>query len=114
MKKLIQCIAFLVGFMPLFALANPAANTLAALFGNSGSISSPADCTPGTSTFCSCWTSTIVNGCIASHTHPIAWCDNPGNIVHEVKAIGVARACSNDPTCIADFNYYIPNCSYLN
>lgn len=108
MKKLIQSIAFLVSFLPVLAMANPATETVYKLFGNPA-ITSPQDCTPGTSSFCSCWATTIINGCIASGTHNPAWC-TVKNIDHEVRAIGVARACNNNPVCITDFNAFFASC----
>ncbi len=64
MKKLIQCIAFLVGCVPLFAIANPTTPSVN-IFGTPSFISgSPAaTCVPGKPGFCSCWQATFRTGC---------------------------------------------------
>lgn len=114
MKKLLQCVAFLIGFVPLFAMANPTTD-LASLFGTPSlsSPSAPQDCVPGTAGFCGCWEAAFLNGCRTTppfNRHP-AWCTT-AHIVGTIEKIGVRTACLEHPNpamCEANFTSYIYN-----
>lgn len=104
MKKLVAFVFFVCTSFFVCSYADVNADPLAVF---KLAAATPAVTCPLTDAgFCTCWSTTIINGCLANHSHPPSWC-TLRNILHAVETVTIPVACQGDQECITSFNSYI-------